>query len=156
MSIITDAAASIVGIGVIVLVMILLANMNDGIGSHLFKAAHPWVHRGLAVLMYGASSLIAVTGLGGVWQGIVHWAMGFIPGADAAIPAEIITIASFFLILGLVGGVAFDPGEAVVMFAALVPFALILTSHGFIHDFWNVTSGPTMNAATAFNNWVGG
>jgi hypothetical protein len=156
MGILTDIAGSIIGIGVLILVVIIISHLDGGLGNKLFKGAHPWVHRGLTVLSYGAACLIAVTGLGALWQSIINWALGFLPAGGAAISAEIITISSFFLILGLIAGFITEPGSAIVMYAAMVPFALILTSHGFVNDFWTWTSGPTMHAATAFNQWVGG
>jgi hypothetical protein len=143
--------AGLVGSGVAIIAlggaMIALGYVN-----HLPKWAHSWVHRFLAVVVYGGASLLALTGAGQLWLGIVHWVEGFTgPGAAAVA----ITLGSFIMILGLIVGMWKAPTAALVTAALVAPMVLMLTTSGFIHSFWLATSAPAQNVANQFVTWLG-
>jgi hypothetical protein len=147
-SFLTGLVGSGVGVIVIAVSMIALGYVN-----HAPKWAHSWIHRFLAVVVYGGASLLAFSGLGQIWLSIVHWAEGLTgPGLAAAA----ITIGSVIMILGLILGMWKAPNAALVSAALVAPMVLMLTTSGAINHFWTATSAPAQQVATQFAAWLGG
>jgi hypothetical protein len=141
------------GVGIIVIAAVMISLRHMG---HAPGFTHPWIHRAMIILMYGAGSLIALTGLGAMWRSFAGYVAGFLGGLGGGIPHAVITIGSFLLILGLIIGLWKAPSAQVATVAAFVPAVLMLTSYGFIHSFWVATSAPAQQVAVSFANWLGG
>lgn len=154
MSILADLAGAATAIVVIVACVILVGHL-----SHLPGFSHPWVLRFLIALAYGGGALLTFTGLGATWARTVNWAVSQFPAIgslQSGAPHIALTLGSFVLILGLVVAMWKAPTAPTVMVAALTPAVLMLTSYGFIHEFWVATSAPAQQLASGFATWLGG
>lgn len=154
MSILAAVASAATAIVVMVGCVILVGHL-----THLPSFSHPWVLRFLIILAYGGGALLTFTGVGSTWASLVNWVAGNIPGGgglQSGIPHVVLTLGSFVLILGLVVAIWKAPSAPTVMVAALTPAVLMLTSYGFIHQFWLATSAPAQQLAAGFASWLGG
>lgn len=154
MSILADLAGAATAIVVIVACVILVGHL-----THLPSFSHPWVLRFLIALAYGGGALLTFTGVGSTWASVVNWVCAQFPGAGSlqtGVPHIVLVLGSLVLILGLVIAVWKAPTAPTVMVAALTPAVLMLTSHGFIHEFWTATSAPSQQLAAGFATWLGG
>lgn len=126
------------------------------LGRLPLPAAHPWIRRGVIVLMYAGGSAIAVTRLGQYARTALLWIAGLFGGVSYG-PAHVaIVVGSLFLIAGTLTGLMFAPDEAVATVAIAVPLVLSLVAGGVIHQLYVATTVPAQGFAGALNSWLAG
>ena len=141
------------GVGIIV---IGVCSVAAGFVSHLPKAAHPWVHRGLIVAMYAGATALLVTPIGRFALSLANRVAGFFGGFDSGLGKAAIIIAGFFLLAATIIALVKVPSAAAATTAVLLAFVLALVPGGFLHQFYVVTSAPGQQFAAQFAAWLGG
>ncbi len=151
MSWLTNLIGSGAGLIVIAFGMVVLKYMG-----HLPSATHPWIHRGIIVLMFAGGAALAVTAIGGYVDGAIRWIAGLAGGVDYGIPHVAIVVALLFLIAGTIVGIIFAPDAGTAMVAILLPILLALPAGGIIHSLYLAVDAPAIHLASSLNAILAG
>jgi hypothetical protein len=127
--------------------------------SNLPSGTHPWIHRGVILLMYAAGTVLAVSTVG-LWavrtirrfSGMVAGGTG--PGGG--IGWALVTIGGLALIAGLIVALIWAPNPAYAYVALAAPLVLALAVGGIVREFYVVTSAPAHQLVSQVAVWAGG
>lgn len=127
--------------------------------SNLPSGTHPWIHRGVILLMYAAGTVLAVSTIG-LWavrtirrfSGMVAGGTG--PGGG--IGWALVTVGGLALIAGLVVALIWAPNPAYAYVALAAPLVLALAAGGIVHQVYAATSAPAQQLVSQVAAWAGG
>jgi len=126
--------------------------------SNLPAGTHPWIHRGVILLMYAAGTVLAVSAVG-LWavRTVQHFSgLAGGTGPGGGIGWALVTIGGLSLIAGLAVAVIWAPNPAYAYVALAAPLVLALAAGGVVRGFYVATSAPAQSLVSQVAVWAGG
>ena len=147
----TNLVGSGAGIIAIAVGFLLLQHM-----SHAPQFTHPWLRRGVIILMYAGGASLAVTYIGQETLRLIELVAGWFGGLDYGLIRTVLVIALLFLLVGTVVGLIWSPDPGTAMVAIILPVLLALPLGGFLHEVYVAFDGPALALAAGLNHILAG
>ncbi len=127
--------------------------------SRLPARTHPWIHRGVILLMYAAGTVLAVSTVG-LWAERTVERLGGMAvggtGPGGGIGWALVTVGGLALIAALLVALIWAPDPAYAYVALAAPLVLALAAGGAASQFYAVTSAPAHQLVSQVAVWAGG
>jgi hypothetical protein len=127
--------------------------------SNLPAGTHPWIHRGVILLMYAAGTVLAVSAVGLQAVRAVRHLSGMVAGGTGpggGIGWALVTVGGLALIAGLIVALVWAPNPAYAYVALAAPLVLALAAGGAVRQFYLATSAPAQQLVAQVAAWAGG
>ena len=141
------------GAGAVAIALAVLAGRHY---RHLPGSFHPWVERGLILLMYAGGSAIAVTDAGRWIESWITDAAGWLGGFGSGVARAALIIACISVLLAVLVALFVAPSVHAGYLAAAMPVVLALAAGGFLHQLYLATALPGQALASGLTAWLGG